>query len=244
MPSSSGSPLIYQRILLKLSGEALSGHATDHAFDPLILHRIVAEVSELIALGAEVGIVVGGGNLCRGAQLTDLVQRVTGDQMGMLATLMNALALRDAFEAQQIIARVMSAVAVPSAIAEQQDSRRAIRHLRRGRVVIFAGGTGNPYFTTDSAASLRGIEIGAEIVFKATQVDGVYDADPRHFPEAKRFQTLTYDDVIRQDLQVMDLTAICLCRDNNIPLCVFGLRDPGILKRIMMGSGEGTLIRS
>jgi uridylate kinase len=161
-----------------------------------------------------------------------------------LATLMNALALRDVFESQGVVARVMSAVAVPTGIAEHHDSRRALRHLSRGRVVIFAGGTGNPYFTTDSAASLRGIEIGAEIIFKATQVDGVYDADPRRFPEATRFQTLTYDDVIHQNLQVMDLTAICLCRDNNIPLCVFGFEQPGILKRIMMGSKEGTLIRS
>jgi uridylate kinase len=232
-----------KRILLKLSGEALAT-PDEYGIDPKILDRLAKEIADLVSLGVEVGIVIGGGNLFRGAQLSQAgIGRVTGDQMGMLATIMNALAMRDALERVHLECCVMSAVAV-AGIAEQHDIRRAKHYLSLGRVVLFSGGTGSPFFTTDSAASLRAIEIEADLLLKATKVDGVYEADPKLHPDAKRFDTLSYDEVIQRDLRVMDLTAICLCRDQNLPLRVFNMQKAGILRRIIEGANEGTLVRS
>ena len=206
----------YQRILLKLSGEALGLDGV--GIDPEVLDRTALEVGQLIGIGVQVGIVVGGGNLFRGAALHEAgLDRVTGDHMGMLATVMNALAIRDALERANISTVVMSAIPM-SGVVEHYDRRLAIRHLTQGRVVIFSGGTGNPFFTTDSAACLRGIEINAEVVLKATKVDGVYSADPMTHPDAVKFDSLTYDQVLELQLGVMDLTAICLARDHKMPL--------------------------
>ena len=231
----------YKRILLKLSGEALTGEA-DFGIDPKVLDRMAVEIGQLVGLGIEIGVVIGGGNLFRGAALHSAgMERVTGDHMGMLATVMNALAMRDALERAGISTRVMSAIPM-SGVVEHYDRRAAIRHLRSGDVVIFAAGTGNPFFTTDSAACLRGIEIDAGLILKATKVDGVYSADPMRVPDAIKYDYLTYDEVLEKKLGVMDLTAICLVRDHDIPVCVFNMQKPGSLLNNVMGLTDGTLI--
>ncbi|MGO1503023.1 MAG: UMP kinase [Marinobacter sp.] len=231
----------YNRVLLKLSGEALMG---EHEFgiDPKVLDRMALEIGALIGIGVQVGLVVGGGNLFRGAALSEAgMDRVTGDHMGMLATVMNGLAMRDALERSNIRTRVMSAIPM-SGIVEHYDRRRAVRGLKDGDVVIFCAGTGNPFFTTDSAACLRGIEIEADAVLKATKVDGVYSADPYLDPTAEKYENLTYDEVLDKKLGVMDLTAICLARDQGMPLRVFDMSRAGALTRIVTGEKEGTLI--
>ncbi|KZZ42566.1 UMP kinase, partial [Oleiphilus sp. HI0118] len=216
----------YKRVLLKLSGEALMGEE-NFGIDPKVLDRMALEVGQLIGIGVQVGMVIGGGNLFRGAALNAAgMDRVTGDHMGMLATVMNALAMRDALERSNISTRVMSAIPM-SGVVEHYDRRTAMRWLKGGDVVIFSAGTGNPFFTTDSAACLRGIEVEADVVLKATKVDGVYDADPMKVKKAKKFDHLTYDEVLDRKLGVMDLTAICLCRDHNMPLRVFNMNKPG-----------------
>lgn len=231
----------YQRILLKLSGEALMG---DEVFgiDPKVLDRMALEIGQLVGIGVQVGLVIGGGNLFRGAALHEAgMDRVTGDHMGMLATVMNALAMRDALERSSIATRVMSAIPM-SGVVEHYDRRNAMRYLSSGDVVIFSAGTGNPFFTTDSAACLRGIEIEADAVLKATKVDGVYSADPVKHPEAEKYDHLSYDEVIDKQLEVMDLTAICLARDHGIPLRVFDMNKSGALATVVVGGDEGTLI--
>lgn len=231
----------YQRILLKLSGEALMGEG-EFGIDPKVLDRMALEVGQLIGIGVQVGLVVGGGNLFRGAELSAAgMDRVTGDHMGMLATVMNALALRDALERSNISTRVMSAIPM-SGVVEHYDRRKAIRHLKGGEVVIFSAGTGNPFFTTDSAACLRGIEIDADLVLKATKVDGVYNADPMKDSNAIKYDRLSFDEALDKKLGVMDLTAICLCRDHDMPVRVFNMNQPGVLAKIMVGESEGTLI--
>ncbi|HMU90082.1 MAG: UMP kinase [Pseudomonadales bacterium] len=231
----------YKRILLKLSGEALTG---DQSFgiDPKVLDRMALEIGQLVGIGVQVGLVVGGGNLFRGAQLHEVgLDRVTGDHMGMLATVMNSLALRDALERSDISSRVMSAIPM-SGVVEHYDRREAIRYLEQGDVLIFAAGTGNPFFTTDSAACLRGIEINAELVLKATKVDGVYSADPFTDSSAIKYDRLTYQEVLDRKLGVMDLTAICLCQDHGMPLRVFRMDRAGALLNIVVGGSEGTQI--
>lgn len=233
--------LKYQRILLKLSGEALTGDV-NFGIDPKVLDRMAVEIGQLVGVGVQVGIVVGGGNLFRGAALHSAgLDRVTGDHMGMLATVMNCLAMRDALERANISATVMSAIPM-SGMVEHYDRRRAIRSLKQGDVVLFAAGTGNPFFTTDSAACLRGIEIDADVVLKATKVDGVYTADPVKDPDAEMLPLLTYNEVIERDLGVMDLTAICLCRDHDMPVRVFNMSKVGVLLKLMLGEEDGTLI--
>lgn len=242
MPNT-GRQAKYQRILLKLSGEALMG---DEAFgiDPRVLDRMALEVGQLVGIGVQVGLVIGGGNLFRGAALNEAgMDRVTGDHMGMLATVMNALAMRDALERSNIATRVMSAIPM-SGVVEHYDRRSAMRYLGSGDVVIFSAGTGNPFFTTDSAACLRGIEIESDAVLKATKVDGVYTADPITNPEATKYDHLTYDEVIEKQLEVMDLTAICLARDHKMPLRVFDMNKPGALATVVVGGNEGTLIEN
>lgn len=216
---------------------------SQHGISPAVIHRIANEVHELVTCGVEVGMVIGGGNIFRGAGLAaEGLDRVTGDQMGMLATVMNALAMQDALEKRGLFARVMSALKI-NQICEDYIRRRAIRHLEKGRVVIFGAGTGSPFFTTDSAASLRAIEIGADLLLKATKVDGVYSADPMQDPSALRYDQLTYDDVLHRKLNVMDATAIVLCRDYEMPLRVFNINKPGALMRIVvLGEDEGTLV--
>ena len=231
----------YKRILLKLSGEELMG---DEGFgiDPKVLDRMALEIGQLVGIGIQVGLVIGGGNLFRGAALNAVgMDRVTGDHMGMLATVMNALAMRDALERAGITTRVMSAIPM-SGMVEHYDRRNAMRHLRDGDVVIFAAGTGNPFFTTDSAACLRGIEIDANVVLKATKVDGIYDADPIRHPGASRFDTLDFDTAIARELGVMDLTAMCLCRDHDLPIVVFDMNAPGALTRLLAGEKVGTRV--
>lgn len=233
---------IYRRILLKLSGEALQG---DHLFgiDATKLSRIALEIMGATQLGVQVALVIGGGNLIRGADIcAGGIDRISADQMGMLATVINGLALRDALVRKSVPVTLMSAFAVPS-IAEQYDRSRAQEKLQQGSVVIFSAGTGNPLVTTDSAAALRGIEIGADIVLKATKVEGVYDEDPIKNPKAERYEHLSYEEVISKRLGVMDLTAILLCQDHNLPLRVFNMNKQGALKRIMLGEDIGTLIR-
>ena len=231
----------YVRILLKLSGEALLGDE-DYGIDPKIIHRIAVEIREVIQLGIRVAIVIGGGNIFRGAGLAQGgIDRVTGDHMGMLATVVNSLALQDALESIGVDARVMSAVSVHD-VCEDFIRRRAVRHLEKGRVVICAGGTGNPFFTTDTAAALRAIEVGADIVLKATKVDGVYSADPVTNPDAKLFDSLEYDEVIENKLGVMDANAIVLCRDQGMPIRVFNVFEEGNLLRIVRGEAIGTLV--
>lgn len=233
---------IYRRILLKLSGEALQG---DHLFgiDANKLAKISQEIASLTELNVQVALVIGAGNLIRGADLCAAgFDRVTADQMGILATVINGLALRDALLNKGIATSLMSAHSVAS-MADQYDCAKAKDMLNAGKVVILAGGTGNPLVTTDSAAALRGIEIGADIVFKATKVDGVFTADPIKNPEAERYETLTYDEVISQRLGVMDLTAILLCQDHGLPLRVFNMNKPGALRRILLGENIGTVIR-
>lgn len=233
----------YKRIMLKLSGEALMGNE-GFGIDPKVLDQMALEIGQLVGIGVQVGLVVGGGNLFRGAALSAVgLDRVTGDHMGMLATVMNALALRDALERSNIASRVMSAIPM-SGVVEHYDRRAALRYLDQGDVVIFSAGTGNPFFTTDSAACLRGIEIDAEIVLKATKVDGVYTADPEKDPDAVRYDELTYDEALDKKLGVMDLTAICLCRDHDMPLRVFKMEEVGALLSIVGGGDVGTLVRS
>lgn len=237
----SDSPVQYRRVLLKLSGEALMGEL-DYGIEPKVIQRIAAEIAVARNTGVEIAIVVGGGNIFRGAGLARAgMDRVTGDHMGMLATVMNALAIQDALESLDVHARVMSALKI-NAVCEDYIRRRSIRHLEKGRVVILAAGTGNPFFTTDTAASLRAIEIGADVLLKATKVDGVYDADPATTPDAKRFDVVTYDQVIGDKLNVMDATAIVMCRDNHLPLRVFDLTRANALVQAMSGDKVGTLI--
>ena len=231
----------YQRILLKLSGEELMGKE-GFGIDPKVLDKMALEIGQLVGIGVQVGLVIGGGNLFRGAALSAAgMDRVTGDHMGMLATVMNALAMRDALERSNIQSRVMSAIPM-SGVVEHYDRRKAMRYLSEGDVVIFSAGTGNPFFTTDSAACLRGIEVGVELVLKATKVEGVYSADPMKDPNATLFEHLTYDEVLDKKLEVMDLTAICLCREHNMPLRVFKMSKEGALLKIVVGKNEGTLI--
>ncbi len=232
----------YHRILLKLSGEALMGQGT-HGIDPAVIQRLAEEIHAVGDRGAQIGIVVGGGNLLRGAGLAERgMNRVTGDHMGMLATVMNALALQDAIEKTGSECRVMSALAMAQ-VCEDYSSRAAIRHLEKGRVVVFAAGTGNPFFTTDSAASLRAIEINADIMLKATKVDGVYTADPVTNPDATRFDQISYDDALARKLGVMDTTALVLCSEHAMPVRVFNMFEPGHLGRIVDGQEIGTLVQ-
>ena len=239
MSEQPGRPL--KRILLKLSGEALLGDA-DYGIDPAVLRRIGGEIKDVMARGIEVAVVIGGGNLFRGAGLARAgMDRVTADHMGMLATIMNALAFQDALEQLGQDTRVMSALRAQQ-VCEDYIRRRAIRHLEKGRCVILAAGTGNPFFTTDTAASLRAIEIEADLLVKATKVDGVYDADPVTDPRAHRYDRLTYDQVLDQRLGVMDQTAIVLCRDHRLPLRVINLNEPGALVRVARGEEVGTLV--
>jgi uridylate kinase len=233
----------YKRIRLKLSGEALMGNE-GFGIDPKVLDQMALEIGQLVGIGVQVGLVVGGGNLFRGAALSAVgLDRVTGDHMGMLATVMNALALRDALERTNIASRVMSAIPM-SGVVEHYDRRSALRYLDQGDVVIFSAGTGNPFFTTDSAACLRGIEIDAEIVLKATKVDGIYSADPEKDLNAVKYDELTYDEALEKKLGVMDLTAICLCRDHEMPLRVFKMEEVGALLSIVRGGAEGTLVKA
>jgi uridylate kinase len=231
----------YRRVLVKLSGEALMGGA-DYGIDPAMLKRIAHEILEVRALEVQVAVVIGGGNIFRGAGLARTgMDRVTADQMGMLATVMNALAMQDAVEALGVNVRVMSAVRI-NQVCEDFIRRRAIRHLEKGRIVVFAAGTGNPFFTTDTAAALRAIEIGADVLLKATKVNGVYDSDPMRNPAAKRYARLTFDRVLADKLNVMDATAIVMCRDNGLPLQVFNLGNAGDLLRIVRGEDVGTVV--
>ena len=231
----------YGRILLKLSGEALMGE-DGYGIDPDMLKSVSQRVAELLAEDVQVAMVIGGGNIFRGTGLAaGGMERVTADQIGMLATLMNALALQDALESYGLYARVMSAVRI-NELAEDYLRRRAIRHLEKGRVVVFAAGTGNPFFTTDSAASLRAVEINADLLIKATKVDGVYSADPMSDPGAERYARLTYDEVLDRRLAVMDATAIVLCREHGVPLRVIDMNKDGALRRSVMGEDEGTLV--
>jgi uridylate kinase len=229
------------RILVKLSGEALLGES-DYGIDPNMLKRVASEIREVVALGLQVAVVIGGGNIFRGAGLARAgMDRVTGDHMGMLATVMNSLALQDALEGMGAYVRVMSAIRI-NEVCEEYIRRRAVRHLEKGRVTIFAAGTGNPFFTTDTAASLRAIEINADLLLKATKVDGIYSDDPVKNPSATRYPKLTFEKVLTDRLNVMDATAIVMCRDNDLPLRVFNLNTPGELLRIVRGEDVGTLV--
>ena len=231
----------YRRILLKLSGEALMGRG-DYGIDPEVLKRLANEIIEVQAHGVQIAVVIGGGNIFRGAGLARAgMDRTTGDHMGMLATVINALAMQDALESLGAYARVMSALQI-NEVCEDYIRRRAIRHLEKGRVVLFAAGTGNPFFTTDTAASLRGIEIGADILLKATKVNGIYTDDPLTNPNATRYTHLTFDKVLNDRLNVMDATAIVMCRDNKLPLRVFNLHNAGDLMRIIEGEDVGTVV--
>jgi len=231
----------YKRILLKLSGEALMGDS-DYGIDPKVIYRLARETIEVERAGVQVGMVIGGGNIFRGEGLAAAgMDRVTGDHMGMLATVINALAMQDAIERSGGEARVMSAIKI-NEVCEDFIRRRAIRHLEKGRITIFAAGTGNPFFTTDSAAALRAIEIGAGLVLKATKVDGIYTADPKKDASATRYDRLTYDQVIERKLAVMDTAAIALCRDNKLPLRIYDMGREGDLMRIMRGEAVGTLV--
>jgi len=238
---TSTSDQRYRRVLIKLSGEALMGHE-DYGIDPAVLARIASEIRDLVRHGVEVAVVIGGGNIFRGAGLAAKgMDRVSADQMGMLATVINAIAIQDALERIGLYARVMSAIKI-NQVCEDYIRRRAIRHLEKGRVVVLAAGTGNPFFTTDSAASLRAIEIGAQLMIKATKVDGVYSADPARNPDAVRYERLDYDTVLEQKLGVMDATAVVLCRDNRMPLRVVDMTQPGSFVRAALGEDVGTLV--
>jgi uridylate kinase len=238
---STNGGALYKRILVKLSGEALMGSA-DYGIDPAVLRRIALEIKELLAMGVQPAVVIGGGNIFRGAGLARAgMDRVTADQMGMLATVMNCLAMQDALESVGAHARVMSAIRI-NEVCEDYIRRRAMRHLEKGRVVLFAAGTGNPFFTTDTAASLRAIEIEAELLLKATKVNGIYSDDPVKNPAATRYARLTFDRVLDERLNVMDATAIVMCRDNRLPLQVFNLYNAGDLLRIVRGEEVGTVV--
>jgi len=237
----SDSPVRYSRVLLKLSGEALMGDL-DYGIEPAVIQRMAAEIATVQKTGVAIAIVIGGGNIFRGAGLARAgMDRVTGDYMGMLATVMNALAIQDALESKGVFARVMSALQIHD-VCEDYIRRRAVRHLEKGRVVILAAGTGNPFFTTDTAASLRAIEIGADVLLKATKVNGVYDSDPVRNPDAKHYKTVDYDTVLTDKLMVMDATAIVMCRDNELPLRVFDLTRDNALVEAMSGRDVGTLV--
>jgi uridylate kinase len=234
--------LICKRILLKLSGEALMSSSGGGSIDPKIISRLASEIKELCDIGVEVGLVIGGGNIFRGAEsVSEGLNRVTGDQMGMLATVINALGMQDALEHLGQPVRVMSAIKI-NQVCEDYIRRRAVRHLEKGRVVIFAAGTGNPFFTTDSAASLRAIEIDAQLMIKATKVQGVYSADPNKDTNAKFYSRLTYDEALDQRLNVMDTTALVLCRDNNMPMRVMNIFEQGAIMKLMTGENVGSLI--
>jgi len=231
----------YQRVLLKISGEALLGEL-DYGIDPKVSSRIAAEVAAVVSKRIQIGIVIGGGNIFRGKGLAASgIDRITGDHMGMLATVMNALGLQDALEGKGVTTRVMSAISVRE-VCEDYIRRRAVRHLEKGRAVIFAAGTGNPFFTTDTAASLRAIEIGADLMIKATKVDGIYSADPLTDSQATRYSRISYDEVIERKLQVMDTNAIVLCRDQSMPIRIVNLSRPGELGRVIDGEDVGTLV--
>jgi uridylate kinase len=240
--SASDSPApSYRRILLKLSGEALMGEQA-YGVDPAVATRIAQDVAEIQSLGVQTSIVIGGGNIFRGlAASARGMDRSTADYMGMLATVINALALQDALEKHGVPTRVLTAIEM-RAVAEPFIRRRAIRHLEKGRVVVFAAGTGNPYFTTDTAAALRAMEVRAEVILKATKVDGIYTADPVQHPEATRYERISYLQVLQERLQVMDATAISLCMDNKLPIIVFNLRTPGNIRRVIMGDPVGTTV--
>jgi len=232
---------IYRRIILKLSGEALLG-SQPFGIDPAMIDRMAHEIGELVKLKVQVGLVIGGGNFFRGIALSHIgIGRVTGDQMGMLATVMNALAMRDALERAGFSTRILSAIPM-SGVVDYYDRRKAMHHLLKGRVVLFAAGTGNPLVTTDSAASLRAIETEADIVLKATNVDGIYSSDPEKDPKATRYTVLSYDEALKKELGVMDLTAFSQCRDHNMKIRVFSLEKPGALLRVVCGENEGTLV--
>jgi uridylate kinase len=231
----------YKRILLKLSGEALMGEQT-YGVDPAVASRIAQDIAEIQGLGVETCIVIGGGNIFRGlAASARGMDRSTADYMGKLATVINALALQDALEKHEVPTRVLTAIEM-RAVAEPFIRRRAIRHLEKGRVVVFAAGTGNPYFTTDTAAALRAMEVKAEVILKGTKVDGIYTADPIKYPDATRYEDITYLQVLQERLQVMDATAISLCMDNKLPIVVFNLRTPGNIRRVVMGEAVGTTV--
>jgi len=233
--------MVYQRVLLKLSGEALMG-SLGYGIDPIVVQSIAQEVAQVVSQGIQIAIVVGGGNIFRGVKAASAgMDRATADYVGMIATVMNAITLQDALEQAGVPTRVQSAIAMQE-VAEPYIRRRAIRHLEKKRVVIFGAGSGNPFFTTDTTAALRAAEIDAEVIFKATKVDGVYDSDPHLNPNARRYQTLTYAHVLNQDLRVMDSTAIALCKENNIPIMVFDLSVSGNIYRAVMGESIGTLV--
>ncbi len=234
-------PLKYRRVLLKISGEMLAGEQT-YGIQPSILHNLAAEIADVLTLKVEIAIVIGGGNIFRGlAASASGMERASADYMGMLATLLNALALQNALESKDIPTRVLSAIEMRQ-LAESYIRRRAIRHLEKKRVVIFAAGTGNPYFTTDTAAALRAMEIGADVIMKGTKVDGIYDADPMTTPSAKRFTELPFLSVLNKSLKVMDATAITLCMDNNLPIIVFDLTSSGNIRKILEGEPVGTIV--
>lgn len=235
------TPVLYRRVLLKLSGEALMGEL-DYGIELAVIQRIAAEIAEVQKMGVEVAVVIGGGNIFRGAGLARSgMDRVTGDHMGMLATVINALAIQDALESMDVYARVMSALEI-NAVCEDYIRRRAVRHLEKGRIVILAAGTGNPFFTTDTAAALRAIEIGADVLLKATKVSGVYDSDPELNSEASMYDTVSFDKVLIDKLNVMDATAIVMCRDNNLPLRIFNMTETDSLIRAMTDADVGTLV--
>ncbi|ORU91129.1 MAG: UMP kinase [Cycloclasticus sp. symbiont of Poecilosclerida sp. N] len=236
------SELTYKRILLKLSGEALMGGSAG-GIDGVTVLSLAEEIKELCELGVQVGLVIGGGNILRGSEVaSDVLGRVTSDQMGMLATVINALAMQDSLESLGQAVRVMSALQI-NQVCEDFKRRRAIRHLEKGRVVIFAAGTGNPFFTTDSAASLRGVEVDADLLVKATKVDGIYSADPVKNPDAQFYPKISFDDAIDKRLNVMDATALVLCRDHKLPLRVVNIFDKGAVKRVVQGENVGTLVQ-
>ena len=235
------SPNLYKKILLKLSGEALMGDF-DYGIDPKVINRIATEISQVKDLGIQIALVIGGGNIFRGAGLSESgMDRVTGDHMGMLATVINSLALQDALESIDVDARVMSALQIHE-VCEDYIRRRAIRHLEKNRIIILAAGTGNPFFTTDTAASLRAVEIGADVLLKATMVDGVYDSDPKKDKNATIFEKISYDQVLNKKLNIMDATAVVVCRDNNLPLRVFNLMEKDALINTMTNERVGTLV--
>ena len=242
MKSQSTSDLPYSRVLLKLSGEALMG-PQPFGIDAAVVTGIASEIKEVHGLGVEIGVVIGGGNIFRGLAASEKgFDRVSADHMGMLATVINALALQDALENAEVYTRVLSAIEMRQ-VAEPYIKRRAVRHLEKGRVVIFAAGTGNPYFSTDTTAALRAMEIKADVIMKATKVDGVYDADPERVKDAKKFTEISYIDVLTKGLRVMDTTAISLCMDNSLPIIVFNIRDSGNIKKVILGEPIGSLVR-
>lgn len=232
----------FERVLVKLSGEALMGDL-DYGIDPVYIRRLAGEIKAISDVGVEVAMVIGGGNIFRGAGLAEAgMDRVTGDHMGMLATVINCLSMQDALENQGAYCRVMSALPI-NAVCEDYIRRRAVRHLEKGRIVLFAAGTGNPFFTTDSAASLRAVEVGADVMIKGTKVDGIYDKDPMKHDDAVKYDTVSFDEAVQKKLGVMDTTAIVMCRDNNLPVKVFNMNNSGDLMRLIMGENIGTTVK-